>query len=82
MINWRNIQVVEFPDKTYALRRGWIFYSFKDFQHPRFWLSASSMWMRDCKRFYKPEVDALKNQLLNRKKWSEKYGKVCRETST
>lgn len=50
-INWKNYRVVKFPDRKYALRKGWLFHKYYDtigggsFE----WRSKSNVFFEDCK---------------------------------
>lgn len=57
----QNIQLVQLTNENYALRKGWIFYRFLDFDCIRrldhwVWQWGSSPWFKDCQLQTKEEV--------------------------
>ena len=44
-----DMKVVQFRDGKYGVRKGLLFYRFRDMVHPWCWWSADSEYFRDCK---------------------------------
>ena len=47
--NLSNLRLVQFSDGFYAIRKGWIFHSYKDLcSGDIIWLGKESIYFRDC----------------------------------
>lgn len=45
-----NLRLVQFSDGFYAIRKGWIFYSYKDLcSRDIFWWTKGDIHFKDCK---------------------------------
>lgn len=44
-----NLRLVQFSDGFYAIRKGWIFYSYKDLCSRDIWWTKGDVYFRDCK---------------------------------